>query len=126
MGLQTKTILSVIYDMSVINMLIGIKRAKKFYPFYFVDISIGKFNISPTEKSYVISLVFLFIGVFIYLSVYPSINITYHRKNIICNFIGELAIAKIFTIILFKFFLKYIYIFFLVDIFLFFTEKTFF
>jgi hypothetical protein len=37
------------------NEFIGRKNIKKNYSFYFVGISIDKDNISPTEKSYVIS-----------------------------------------------------------------------
>jgi len=40
------------------------------------------------------------IDIFICLSVYPPINITYHQHNTICNFIGELTIAVTFTVIL--------------------------
>jgi len=38
------------------------------------------------------------------LSVYLSTNITYHRYNIICNFIGVLILIVIFAVILFKLF----------------------
>jgi hypothetical protein len=39
---------------------------KNIYLFYFVGISIGKFNISPIGKSYVMSLVFSFDRQYIY------------------------------------------------------------
>jgi hypothetical protein len=39
---------------------------KKNYPFYFVSISIGKFNISPTGILYVMPSVFLFVHRYIH------------------------------------------------------------
>jgi hypothetical protein len=43
-----------------------------------------------------------FIGVFICLSVYPSVNITYHQWNIIYNSIRDLTVLVIFATILFQ------------------------
>jgi hypothetical protein len=37
----------------------------------------------------------------------PSINITYHRQNIIYNSIGELTVTVIFAVILFQLSLEY-------------------
>jgi len=51
-------------------------------------------------KSYVI-------GVFICPYVYPSLNITYHQQNTICNSISELIVAVTFTVILFQLSLEY-------------------
>jgi hypothetical protein len=36
------------------------------------------------------------------LSVYPSVNITYHQQNSICNFVGVLIPAVVFAIVLFQ------------------------
>jgi len=36
------------------------------------------------------------------LSVYPSVNITYHQHNSICNFVGVLIPAVVFAIVLFQ------------------------
>ena len=35
------------------------------------------------------------------MSVYPSINITYHRQNTFCNSIGALIVAVTYAVILF-------------------------
>jgi hypothetical protein len=75
------------------------KAHKKNYPLHSVGISIGKFNISPTGKLYVIPSIY-----FIFPSIYPSVNITYHQQNIICNFVGKLIVAMIFAVILFQLF----------------------
>jgi len=36
------------------------------------------------------------------LSVYPSVNITYHQQNSICNFVGVLIPAVVFAIVFFQ------------------------
>ena len=59
----SKKISSVIYDMSVIIISIDLQMdeaRKKIYLFYFVDISTGKFNISPTGKQHVMPSMLLF------------------------------------------------------------------
>jgi hypothetical protein len=43
-----------------------------------------------------------FVSVFICPLIYPSVNITYHRHNIICNFIVELTVVMTFAVILFQ------------------------
>ena len=62
-----------------------------------------KFNILQIKDSYIILLMFLIIYLFIYLSV----NITYHRQNIIYNFISVLIVVVIFILIIFQFFKIY-------------------
>jgi len=44
------------------------------------------------------------VNIFICLSVYLLVNITYYRQNIIYNFVEELTIEVTFTIILFQLF----------------------
>jgi len=48
-----------------------------------------------------------FTNVFIFISMYPSINITYHRYNTICNSIRVLTVAVTLTLILFQLFRIY-------------------
>jgi hypothetical protein len=64
-----KKLLPVIYGVSVINILIDLqtdKTRQKNLPVLFCGISIGKFNISPTKKPYVMSSMFLFINQYIH------------------------------------------------------------
>jgi hypothetical protein len=41
------------------------------------------------------------------MSIYPLVNITYHRQNIICNYVGELIVAVVFVVIVFQLYVIY-------------------